>query len=169
MNPVIELSLSEGETRSPVLRAGCSEQKSPQSLAAPCKTQQRYSGSLAAPWVSFVLLQLKDPLELFLKRRNFPPCSGFLSHRDMTQAVERDVKPIPSLRPLSNPSSSYCRTENSKPNAGKMQDDISMPGNYEIEDRKICRRSTRGCNQLRMMEIAFNTFSNRNGICIRVI
>ena len=47
-----------------------------------------------------VLLQLKDPLELFVKRREFLPGSGFLSRRDMTLAVESDVKPhsfIPSL------------------------------------------------------------------------
>ena len=33
---------------------------------------------------SMVLLQLKDPLELFVKRREFLPSSGFLSRRDMT-------------------------------------------------------------------------------------
>ena len=37
--------------------------------------------------LSMVLLQLKDPLELFVKRREFLPGSGFLS------AVESDVKP----------------------------------------------------------------------------
>ena len=37
-------------------------------------------------------LQLKDPLELFLKRREFLPCSWFLSHRDMTSAIESDIK-----------------------------------------------------------------------------
>ena len=31
-----------------------------------------------------VLIQLKDPLELFVKSREFLPSSGFLSHRDMT-------------------------------------------------------------------------------------
>ena len=31
-----------------------------------------------------VLMQLKDPLELFLKSREFLPGSGFLSGRDMT-------------------------------------------------------------------------------------
>ena len=31
-----------------------------------------------------VVLQLKDTLELFVKRREFLPVSGFLSHRDMT-------------------------------------------------------------------------------------
>ena len=31
-----------------------------------------------------VLLKLKDPLELFMKRREFLPGSGFLSSRDMT-------------------------------------------------------------------------------------
>ena len=40
-----------------------------------------------------VLLQLKDPLELFVKSREFLPGSGFLSRRDMSLAVESDVKP----------------------------------------------------------------------------
>ena len=31
-----------------------------------------------------VLLQLEDPSELFVKRREFPPISAFLSRRDMT-------------------------------------------------------------------------------------
>ena len=39
-----------------------------------------------------VLLQLEDPLELFVKRRAFLRSSGFLSRRDMTEAVESDVK-----------------------------------------------------------------------------
>ena len=39
-----------------------------------------------------VLLQLKDPLELFVKIREFLPGSGFLSRRDMTEAAETDVK-----------------------------------------------------------------------------
>ena len=43
--------------------------------------------------LSIVLLQLKDPLELFVKRRGFLSGSGFLSRRDMTLAVERDIKP----------------------------------------------------------------------------
>ena len=38
------------------------------------------------------LLQQKVPLELFVKSREFIPGSGFLSRRDMTYAVERDVK-----------------------------------------------------------------------------
>ena len=42
--------------------------------------------------LSMVLLQLKDPLELFIKRKEFLPGSRFLSRRDMTQAVESDVK-----------------------------------------------------------------------------
>ena len=37
-----------------------------------------------------VPLQLKDPSELFVKNRQFPPGSGFLSRRDMTLAVESD-------------------------------------------------------------------------------
>ena len=36
------------------------------------------------------LLQLKDPLEIFVKRRKFLPSSGLLSRRDMTKAG--DVK-----------------------------------------------------------------------------
>ena len=34
--------------------------------------------------LSVVLLQLKDPLELIVKSREFLPDSGFLSRRDMT-------------------------------------------------------------------------------------
>ena len=52
-----------------------------------------------------VLLQQKDPLELSSKSREFLPGSGFLSRRDMTYAVESDVKPnsfLPSfLREIS--------------------------------------------------------------------
>ena len=40
-----------------------------------------------------VLLQLIDPLKLFVKRREFLPGSWFLPRRDMTLAVESDVKP----------------------------------------------------------------------------
>ena len=36
-------------------------------------------------------LQLKDPLELFMKRREFHPSSRFLSRRDMTQVVGSEV------------------------------------------------------------------------------
>ena len=42
--------------------------------------------------LSMVLLQLKDPLELFVRRGEFPPSSGVLSCCDMTKAVESDVK-----------------------------------------------------------------------------
>ena len=48
-----------------------------------------------------VLLPLKDPLELFVKRREFLPSSSYLSRRDMTLAVESDVKPqtlLPSVK-----------------------------------------------------------------------
>ena len=45
------------------------------------------------------LLQLKDPLELFMKRRKFLPGSRFLSRRDMTVAVERDINPHSFLLP----------------------------------------------------------------------
>ena len=38
-----------------------------------------------------VLLQIKDPLELFLKGREFLHCSGFLTHRDRSKAVVSDV------------------------------------------------------------------------------
>ena len=47
-----------------------------------------------------VLLQLKDPLELFVKRKEFLPGSGFISHRDVTLAIESDLKTkhfLPSL------------------------------------------------------------------------
>ena len=39
-----------------------------------------------------VLLQLKDPLELFVKRKEFLRGSGFLSRRDMTKVVESAVQ-----------------------------------------------------------------------------
>ena len=39
---------------------------------------------LACGGLSMVLLQLKDPLELFMKSREFLPGSRFLSRRDMT-------------------------------------------------------------------------------------
>ena len=39
-----------------------------------------------------VLLQLKDPLELLVKKREFLPGSGFRSHCNMTYAVESDIK-----------------------------------------------------------------------------
>ena len=49
-----------------------------------------------------IYLQLKKPLELFVKRRKFLPGSRFLSRRDMTYmlAIESDVNPIPSFLPL---------------------------------------------------------------------
>ena len=34
--------------------------------------------------LSVVLLQLKDPLQLIMKRKEFLPGSGFPSHRNMT-------------------------------------------------------------------------------------
>ena len=40
-----------------------------------------------------VLVQLKDPLELFVKSTEFLPGYGFLSCHNMTGAVESDVKP----------------------------------------------------------------------------
>ena len=39
-----------------------------------------------------ILLQLKGPLALFVKRWEFLPGFGFLSPSDMTLAVESDVK-----------------------------------------------------------------------------
>ena len=42
---------------------------------------------------SMVFLKLKFPFELFVKRSEFLPCSGFLSLCDVTHAVENDVKP----------------------------------------------------------------------------
>ena len=44
-----------------------------------------------------VLLQLKDPLEPFVKRGKYLPGSGSLYHRVMTLADESDVKRIPSF------------------------------------------------------------------------
>ena len=61
---------------------------SPSGLASGRYINVRRCGGL-----SMVLLQLKDPLELFVKSIEFPPGSGFLSRRDMTWAVESDVKP----------------------------------------------------------------------------
>ena len=48
-----------------------------------------------------VLLQLKGPLELFVKRREFLPGSGFLFRRHMTLAFGSDIKPqtfLPSFQ-----------------------------------------------------------------------
>ena len=47
-----------------------------------------------------MLLQLKDPLELFVKRREFLRGSGSLSCRNMIKAVESDVKNIASFLPF---------------------------------------------------------------------
>ena len=44
-----------------------------------------------------MVLQLKDPLELFLKGREVFPVSVVLSGGDMTLSVESDVKPLPSF------------------------------------------------------------------------
>ena len=38
--------------------------------------------------LSIVLLQLKDPLELFVKRGEFIPSSGFLSRNDKTYSTD---------------------------------------------------------------------------------
>ena len=52
------------------------------------------AGSPRAGWLSStVLTQLKDPLLLFRKCRKILRGSGFLSRRDMTLAVESEVKP----------------------------------------------------------------------------
>ena len=45
---------------------------------------RRYINVRCCEGLSMVLPQLKDPLELFVKRRGFLPGSGFLSRRDMT-------------------------------------------------------------------------------------
>ena len=47
----------------------------------------RHCGGLA-----MVFVQLKDPLELFVKRREFLPDSRFLTQCDMTKAFESDAK-----------------------------------------------------------------------------
>ena len=39
-----------------------------------------------------VLLQVKDPLELFVKRREFHPSYGILSRCEIAKAVESNVK-----------------------------------------------------------------------------
>ena len=41
-----------------------------------------------------VLLRLKDPFKLFVKRRELLPGSGFLSHSDMTRTVIEIIFPI---------------------------------------------------------------------------
>ena len=55
------------------------------------------------------LLPLKDSLELIIKRREFLPGSGFLSHRDMTLTVESDIKSYAFL-PLQP--REFCRLRN---------------------------------------------------------
>ena len=42
-------------------------------------------------------MQLKEPLELFLKRREFLPGSMLLSRRDMTSPVKSSIKNLPSF------------------------------------------------------------------------
>ena len=61
----------------------------------------RYENVQHCRGLSLVLLQLKDSLELFVKRRDLLPGSGFLSRRDMTLAVKSAVKPhsFPPLTP----------------------------------------------------------------------
>ena len=49
-----------------------------------------------------LLLQPKVTLKLFAKRREFITGSGFLTRRDMTLAVESDVKPHTFLLSLTN-------------------------------------------------------------------
>ena len=46
-----------------------------------------------------MLLQLKEPLELFVMRREFLLGSEFLSRFDMTEAAENDVKNFSSFLP----------------------------------------------------------------------
>ena len=50
--------------------------------------------------LSMVLL-LKDPVELFVRRREFFPDSGFLSLRDVTSAFKSDIKPGHTSLPFS--------------------------------------------------------------------
>ena len=47
-----------------------------------------------------MLLQLRDPLDIFIKRREFLTDSGFLSRCDMTYAVESNLITIPSFLPF---------------------------------------------------------------------
>ena len=49
--------------------------------------------------LSMALLQLKEPLKLFVEIRDFLLSSRVLSRRDMTEAAESDVKPNPSFLP----------------------------------------------------------------------
>ena len=51
----------------------------------------RYVNVWRCGGMSLVLLQPKDPMELFVKRREFLHGSRFRSRRDMSQAVETDV------------------------------------------------------------------------------
>ena len=46
-----------------------------------------------------VFLQLKYPLELFVKRKEYLPGFAVLTCRDITLAVESDVKPHSLLEP----------------------------------------------------------------------
>ena len=52
----------------------------------------RYINVRRCGGLSMVLIQLKDPLELFVQKMEFLPGSWFPSRRDMTEAVEIDVK-----------------------------------------------------------------------------
>ena len=47
-----------------------------------------------------VPLQLKDPWELFVKRREFLRCSRFLSRRDMTSADEFGISIFVTFMPI---------------------------------------------------------------------
>ena len=62
----------------------------------------RYINMQHCEGLSMVLLQLKDSLELFMKRREFLPGSVFLSICDMTKAVEINVKSHSFLPPEPN-------------------------------------------------------------------
>ena len=47
----------------------------------------RYVNVRHCGWLSMVLLQLKGPLELFLKRKEFPPGCGFLSRSRLSWSL----------------------------------------------------------------------------------
>ena len=62
----------------------------------------RYKNVRHCGGLSMVFLQLKDPLELFVKSKEFLLGPGLLSRCDMTQAVESDVKPNSFLPSCTN-------------------------------------------------------------------
>ena len=83
------VSLIKALTRALLRKAGSSRHWFPKvaGCRSRCINVQRCGG------LYMVLLQLKDPLERSVNRRKFLLGSGFLSRRDMTSAVESDIKP----------------------------------------------------------------------------